>query len=52
MHILHTVLYTFIKVLTEKTVYKPEASLVGDYFMYFHGLYDRGEKLDAIYSRG
>ena len=50
MHILHTVLYTSIKVLTEKTVYKPEASLVGDHFMVF--ICDRGDKLDAIYSRG
>ena len=34
MHILHTVLCTFPKVLTRRTCQKSKASLLGDHFFY------------------
>ena len=37
MHILHTVLYTFPKVLTRR-IYLTNKSLVGDHFLYSHDL--------------
>ena len=38
MHILHTVLYTFLKVLTRRICLTIKASQVGDHFLYSHGL--------------
>ena len=36
MHILLTVLYTFLNVLKGEFVSQSRASLVGDHFLYFH----------------
>ena len=38
MNILHTVLYTFPKVLTGEFVNQSKASFIGDHFLYSHDL--------------
>ena len=38
IHILHTVFYTFPKVLKGEFVYRSKASFVGDHFLYSHDL--------------
>ena len=56
MSILHTILYTFPKVLTRRICFKQlRASLVGDYFLFLMtSICDQGvickEKLDASHS--
>ena len=40
IHILHTVLYTFTKVLTRRICLRSRFSLVGDHFLFSHDIYE------------
>ena len=52
MHILYTVLYTFLKMYRGEFVLQSKASLVGDHLLFSPDLnvWFRGEKLDASHS--